>query len=167
MFRTVKDFEKEWGEELESTLKLLRPLTDPVLTQKVAPEHRTLGRLAWHLVQSQVDMINKTGLSTIEGPDWETPIPEHAGDIVSAYERVANAILKAAPGWADAALLEEREMYGPTPWANGYTLEVLIRHEAHHRGQMTVLMRQAGLPVAGPYGPSKDEWAAYGMAAME
>jgi uncharacterized damage-inducible protein DinB len=166
MFRTVKDFAKEWEEELQHTLKLLRPLTDPALTAKVAPEHRSLGRLAWHLVQSQVDLMDKSGLAKIEGPDWEAPIPEHASEILGTYERVARAILTASSGWTDASLLDERDLYGET-WAHGYTLEILIRHEAHHRGQMTVLMRQAGLPVAGPYGPSKDEWAAYGMPAME
>jgi uncharacterized damage-inducible protein DinB len=39
-------------------------------------------------------------------------------------------------------------------------LTVLLRHEIHHRAQMTVLMRQAGLRVPGVYGPSREEWAA-------
>jgi len=39
----------------------------------------------------------------------------------------------------------------------------LITHQAHHRGQMTVLMRQAGLKVPGVYGPAREEWAAMGM----
>ena len=47
--------------------------------------------------------------------------------------------------------------------APGLTLQVLVVHQAHHRGQMTVLMRQAGLEVPGVYGPSRQEWAAYGM----
>ena len=46
-------------------------------------------------------------------------------------------------------------------------LSALIRHEAHHRGQMTVLMRQAGLTVPGVYGPSREEWVAYGMPVQE
>jgi len=40
-------------------------------------------------------------------------------------------------------------------------------HQAHHRGQMTVLMRQAGMKVPGVYGPSKEEWSAFGMEPME
>ena len=32
----------------------------------------------------------------------------------------------------------------------------LLHHEIHHRGQMTVLMRQAGLKLPGVYGPSAD-----------
>ncbi len=45
--------------------------------------------------------------------------------------------------------------------------EKLITHQAHHRGQMTVLMRLVGLKVPGVYRPSKDEWVSFGMPAME
>ena len=38
-----------------------------------------------------------------------------------------------------------------------------LSHQTHHRGQMTVLMRQAGLTVPGVYGPAREEWAAMGM----
>ena len=53
-------------------------------------------------------------------------------------------------------------MYGAT-WPRSFTLFVLIGHEIHHRGQMTVLMRQAGLKVPGIYGPSYEEWVNYKM----
>ena len=45
------------------------------------------------------------------------------------------------------------------------TLNMLIKHIVHHRGQMTVLMRQAGLSVPGIYGPSREEWSQLGMEA--
>lgn len=56
-------------------------------------------------------------------------------------------------------------MYGEQ-WPKGLVLSILIAHQTHHRGQMTVLMRQAGLPVPGMYGPSKEEWAAMGLPPM-
>jgi len=65
--------------------------------------------------------------------------------------------------WEDATLLEEDDMYGQR-WKRGATLQALILHQAHHRGQMTVLMRQAGLRVPGIYGPAREEWAAFGAA---
>jgi len=37
---------------------------------------------------------------------------------------------------------------------------MLIAHQGHHRAQMTVLMRQAGLKVPGVYGPSEADKAA-------
>ena len=57
-------------------------------------------------------------------------------------------------------------MYG-MKWARGLTLQMLIVHQAHHRGQMTVLMRHAGLAVPGVYGPAREEWATHGMTAPE
>jgi uncharacterized damage-inducible protein DinB len=47
------------------------------------------------------------------------------------------------------------------------TLQILVRHEIHHRGQMTVLMRQARLKLPGIYGPSKEEWSKYGAQPPE
>jgi uncharacterized damage-inducible protein DinB len=65
-------------------------------------------------------------------------------------------------GWSDATLEVEDDMYGER-WPRGATLQSLVVHQAHHRGQMTVLMRQAGLRVPGVYGPAREEWTAYGM----
>ena len=44
---------------------------------------------------------------------------------------------------------------------------LVIQHQYYHRGQMTVLMRQAGLTVPDIYGPAKEEWANFGMEAQE
>ncbi|NHN35043.1 hypothetical protein G9U52_35530 [Paenibacillus sp. S3N08] len=55
-------------------------------------------------------------------------------------------------------------MFGE-PWKNGFTLNAFVKHEIHHRGQLTILMRQAGLPLPGVYGPAKEEWATMGMEA--
>jgi len=57
-------------------------------------------------------------------------------------------------------------MYGYN-WKRGYSLFILIIHQTHHLGQMSVLMRQAGLKVPGIYGPSKEEWAQFGMQEPE
>jgi hypothetical protein len=57
--------------------------------------------------------------------------------------------------WKDETLQIVDEMYGEK-WPRGLTLRILIDHEIHHRGQMTVLMRQAGLKVPGIMGPSRE-----------
>jgi uncharacterized damage-inducible protein DinB len=38
-------------------------------------------------------------------------------------------------------------------------LHALVLHQVHNRGQMTVLMRQAGLVLPGVYGPTREEAA--------
>jgi uncharacterized damage-inducible protein DinB len=64
--------------------------------------------------------------------------------------------------WTDAMLADELEMYG-AKWKRTTVLASLVRHQIHHRGQLTVLMRQAGLAVPGVYGPAREEWAKMGM----
>lgn len=162
MFRTVADFQKAWEYEAEGTGKLLRALTDASLQQAVAPQDRTLGRIAWHLVTTVPEMMHRTGL-TLSGPDEKAPMPTQASAIASAYDAVAQSLAEQIrERWTDATLPELDDMYGEK-WKRGFTLAVLIRHQAHHRGQMTVLMRQAGLKVPGVYGPAREEWLGMGM----
>ena len=90
-------------------------------------------------------------------------MPTQASAIVSAYDAVAQSLAEQIrERWTDATLPELDDMYGEK-WKRGFTLAVLIRHQAHHRGQMTVLMRQAGLKVPGVYGPAREEWLGMGM----
>jgi uncharacterized damage-inducible protein DinB len=164
MFTTITDFEQAWAAQSGETAKLLKALTDAALAQQVAPQARTLGRLAWHITGSIAEMANRTGLR-VAGPAENAPVPERAAAILAAYEESARSLGEQVKRvWKDETLLVEDEMYGQ-PWKRGHTLYVLIQHETHHRGQMTVLMRQAGLPVAGVCGPSREEWAAFGMPA--
>ena len=81
---------------------------------------------------------------------------------MSAYEAASKAVAAGVAAWSDATLEAEDDMYGER-WRRGLTLQVLVVHQAHHRGQMTVLMRQAGLKVPGVYGPAREEWTAHGM----
>jgi uncharacterized damage-inducible protein DinB len=164
MYRTIADFEKSWAHESAATLKLLRTLTDSSLAQPVAPGARTLGRLAWHVTLTLGEMMGRTGLA-VEGPEEDAPVPTRAAAIAEEYERAAQSLAdQIKRGWSDEALAVEDDMYGEK-WRRGQTLAILVLHQAHHRGQMTVLMRQAGLPVAGVCGPALEEWAAFGMPA--
>ena len=165
MFRKVEDFQKAWQYEAEVTGKVLSTLTDVSLAQRVTSEGRTLGFLGWHLTQTLGEMLGLVGLE-IEAPEQEANCPSTAVEIAAAYEQAARSVGKEVDEhWTDETLLQEDNMYGET-WSRGTTLFYLIAHQAHHRGQMTVLMRQAGLPVPGVYGPSKEEWAAMGAPAL-
>jgi uncharacterized damage-inducible protein DinB len=166
MFKSTEQFLKNWDYESEATGKLLGNLTDESLNQKVTPDGRSLGFIAWHIAQTIPEMLGKTGL-ILEGPAVDSKLPEKAAEIKKAFEK-ASASLKEqiSSKWTDETLNLEDEMYGEK-WKRGMTLSALILHQAHHRGQMTVLMRQAGLKVQGVYGPSREEWEAMGMEAME
>lgn len=153
MFTKLSHFEHAWEFESEGTLKMLRALTDASLAQAVAPQERTLGRLAWHITTTLGEMMGRTGLE----------LPGTAAAIVAGYESASTSLLPAIrANWTDETLQQSDDMYGDT-WKRGLTLTVLISHQTHHRGQMTVLMRQAGLRVPGIYGPAREDWAGMGL----
>ncbi len=165
MFRKIEDFVKAWDYETEQTVKLFNELTDESLNQKVTENGRTLGFLAWHLAVTMQEMPKLVGLE-IDAPAPESSCPVSAKEIVSVFETASKSVKKeVSENWNDETLELEDEMYGET-WKRGLTLFYLIAHAVHHRGQITVLMRQAGLKVIGVYGPAKEEWEAMGMPAM-
>jgi len=166
MIHSINDFENLWSRELEATQKVFKHLTDKSLTQAVTSEHRTLGRLAWHITTTIPEMMSKTGL-TIAGPQPEDPVPASAKKIFAAYNEAAISVLEQVKSrWNDATLEQKDNMYGQM-WKRGDTLTSLLFHQVHHRGEMIVLMRQAGLAVPGIYGPAKQEWAAFGAQPPE
>lgn len=162
MYRRIADFEHDWDQERSATVRVLRALTDASLEQRVTPDGRTLGRIAWHLVATLGKMAQQAQLD-MDAPVDEDALPPRAEEIAGAYDRAASAVGPAVRAlWSDEDLGEKIPMYGQE-WNRGAVLASLIRHQAHHRGQMTVLMRQAGLVVPGVYGPAREEWAAMGM----
>lgn len=163
MFASLKAFEADWLNESAATQRVLDGLTDDSLRQRVAPELRTLGSLAWHLVNTLHEMLERAGI-TFDTPGKEDePVPASAAQIAEAYRLTSQALLDTLKSrWTDETLGETVDMYGES-WPNGLTLSVLINHQIHHRGQITVLMRQAGLRVPGIYGPSREEWLEMGM----
>lgn len=166
MFHTISDFVHIWSRELEATQKVFKHLTDKSLSTAVNPEGRTLARLAWHIVTTMPEMMGKTGL-TMAGTYENDPIPSSAKAIFTAYSNTAISLLEQVQAsWTDASLQITDDMYGER-WKRGDTLLSLVFHQIHHRAQMVVLMRQAGLGVPGIYGPTREEWAAFGRKPPE
>ncbi len=164
MYTSLKHFHNAWAYESASTQKQLDALTDASLSQPITSDARTLGRIAWHIAQTIPEMMARTGL-TVAGPQEHDPVPASAAAIADGYRTAAASLTEQLSAhWTDDTLSLSDDMYGDM-WTRGLTLEILIRHQAHHRGQLSVLMRQAGLLVHGIYGPTLEDWSAMGVAA--
>ncbi|WP_342780023.1 DinB family protein [Cohnella terricola] len=115
---------------------------------------RWAGWLAWHLVVVGGAFGHFAGLNVPAIPKG-TDVPDNIAEIVEKYEAFAEAIKNEAIKLTDEQLAEEITGFvGKT--VRGKFLRQLIDHQTHHRGQMTVLLRQAGLPVPGVMGPTKE-----------
>lgn len=166
MYHKISDFIDDWKYESEATIKVLNNLSNESLTVKFNKEIRTPGRLAWHIVTSVGEMVQRTGLS-FETVNDDAPIPPTVQEIVDEYKRTSENMKKEIEeNWNDETLKQEDNMYGQM-WTRAKTLKVLITHQIHHRAQLTVIMRMAGLSVPGVYGPAKEEWSKMGMQPQE
>src|SRR5574344_1880451 len=106
MYRHVSDFTAAWAHESAATTKLLDALTDASLATRVDPAGRTLGKIAWHLVETLGEMSPAA--------------------IAAAYREGAKLVGEAVESqWTDASLLETTNMYGQE-WARGFTLQCLV-----------------------------------------
>lgn len=161
MNMSLEDFNAEWLKEARITEQVMDALTNDSLKTAITDQHRTLGQLAWHLVMS-IQYMNMLGLQ-FEGPSREQKIPDSAAEIQDSYRKIRHALLDAVKSqWNEEGLQAAREFEGE-PWTNAAFLHFTLVHQAHHRGQMTVLMRQAGLRIPELYGPTYDSWIDKGM----
>jgi len=166
MYRNTDDFLTDWQLEADNTARVFENITEDTKAIKINPNIRTLERLAWHITQTITEMGTKAGLFD-EDVLEHLAAPANFKEIVAAHQKY-NVLLAEAVStrWTNNTLNEEVNMYGQI-WTKGTILDVLVKHEAHHRSQMTVIMRMVGLPVPGLYGPSQEDWATMGMPAME
>ena len=140
-------------------------LTNESLDHRNSEVGRTIGRLAWHITATIGEMLGTAGIK-LEMLSDDNNYPKKAEEILGKYKQASDNLVKMLPNvWNDNSLTEKVNMYGEE-WTKEGVLTALIKHQIHHRAQMTALMRQAGLKVPGIYGPSYEEWKAMGMEPM-
>lgn len=166
MIRKLEDFYQEWAYESASTLKLFSLIDEKRFHEQVHPRVRPLSRLAFHITYTIGEMMGHTGLQ-IDGFHETDDVYWTKQELIDAYTRFSEALVaELKKNWTDEDLEKRDNMYGEE-WRRGTTLNVLIKHQTHHRGELIVIMRLLGMPVAGMYGPCHEEWAAMGMAPLQ
>lgn len=155
MYRVVSDFTSEWANASHGTQAVLDALTDDTLNKAIVEGHSTLGWLGWHLATCPMFFIGKAAGIALTPVGNPAEVPTSAKTIADAYKAISAEITEKVAALSDEDLLEELPFIkGPTP--RGAILRMFIDHQTHHRGQMTVLLRQAGLAVPPVMGPTKE-----------
>ena len=159
MYRQVADFVKDYREEAREAQKNWDMLTDEALKQSAGEDFQPIAGHLWHIASIWHYVFCDEFKLWPQEELVEQP-PETAAGLAEFYR---NATAKACnwieANWHDEDLLVEIEIWG-MKMTRGKLLFEIVKHEAHHRGQVIALMRLAGLPVHGIYGPSKEEAAA-------
>ncbi|MDN4495355.1 DinB family protein [Ureibacillus aquaedulcis] len=158
MYRNLNDFIQEWERNCAGTLAIFESITDEKKHTAIAEGHSSLESLSWHLTTAPAYFMGQAGLSLdVELNPKNTPAA--ISEIVGIYKTASENVAKVAKeNLSDEKLLTEVNSHGQlTPI--GAVLRLMVDHQTHHRAQMQVLLRQAGLRVPGVMGPTKEDLA--------
>lgn len=166
IYKKIDDFITDWKVESESTLRIFLSIINGSISDKVHENVRSIATLSWHMTYYITEVSKMAGLQ-VDGPETHSKVPSSIEDIIDAYKNVSASLIKEVKSkWNDSSLNDIVEIFGKK-MKKGETLSLLIMHQAHHRGQLTILIRLSGLKIPGIYGPAKEEWAAMNLPAMD
>jgi uncharacterized damage-inducible protein DinB len=154
---------QELEQEAQTTRRVLERVPDHQLGWRPHQKARTLGELALHvaMVPGAVAELAASP-SPAQAPRFTDPTPKTAAELIPALEQSIARAKKALGGMDDGALAApwrlmagERELFA-IPRA-ALLRSVMLNHWYHHRGQLTVYLRELDVPIPSIYGPSADE----------
>ncbi|MBB5149530.1 MULTISPECIES: DinB family protein [Ureibacillus] len=155
MYRKIDDFIKDWQHNSAGTIAIMESITEDKKYVAIVEGHNSLEFLSWHLTNAPLFFCGLIGQSLNVQINPSTP-PTTMKEIIDEYKKVNEEVVNAVKKLDDSSLEKEVDMIGQ-PTAIGAVLRMLIDHQTHHRAQMQVLLRQAGLPVPGVMGPTKEQ----------
>ena len=158
----------EYDQEMKTTRRVLERVPGDQLGWQPHEKSMTLGRLANHLAE-----LPSFGTGILAGAEFDVAPPQGKSSYTPANLESTQQILELFDknvARTRKALAEADNDALMQPWSLKkagtpiFTLPkiaamrtMLLNHIIHHRGQMTVYLRQTGALVPSVYGPTADE----------
>jgi uncharacterized damage-inducible protein DinB len=148
--------------EARTTRRVLERVPDDQLTWRPHAKARTLGELALHIAQVPGNVAQIAAQSQIQRPQFSDPSPRRASELVPALDQSIAKAKSLLGGMDDAAMMSTwRMMHGDRELLAlprvAFLRSILLNHWYHHRGQLTVYLKELDVPIPSVYGPSADE----------
>lgn len=153
---------QELEEEARTTRRVLERVPGNQLAWRPHAKARTLGELALHVANVPGGVAEIAVQSPVQAPRFTDPSPMSASELIPALEGSIAKAKRLLDGMDDATLMAtwrllqgDRELLAIPRMA--FLRSIMLNHWYHHRGQLTVYLRELGVPVPSIYGPSADE----------
>jgi uncharacterized damage-inducible protein DinB len=155
---------QELEQESRATRRLLERVPDAQLGWKPHDKSMSLGQLALHVATTPGGVAELASHDSKEtrSADFVQPAAKTAAELVPALEE-SLAKAKAIVGSMDDATMGQTwtlKHDGQTVMAiprAAVLRMIMLNHWYHHRGQLSVYLRQLNVPIPSIYGPSADE----------
>jgi uncharacterized damage-inducible protein DinB len=154
---------QELEQEVQTTRRVLERVPDAQLGWKPHPKSMSLGQLALHIAivpGGVAEMAAAPGLD--EPPQFAHPSAQSAAELVPALEESVAKARRVLSGMDDRQAMETWTLRSGdqvllTMPRAALLRSIMLNHWYHHRGQLSVYLRQLNVPLPSIYGPSADE----------
>jgi uncharacterized damage-inducible protein DinB len=152
----------ELDQEASTTKRVLERIPEDKLTWKPHPKAFSLGQLALHIASVPGSVTAAAVPDSMEAPGFSQAEAKSRQEVLDTFSKSMESAKDALKKMDDARL---NSMWKLTK--NGKVLmevpriaflrSILMNHNYHHRGQLSVYLRILDVPVPSIYGPSADE----------
>lgn len=154
---------QELEQEAQTTRRVLERVPDDQLAWRPHQKARTLGELALHVATVPGGVAALVAApSPAQAPQFTDPSPKSTSELIPALDESIAKAKSLLGSMDDATLMSmwtlmqgERELFAVPRVA--LVRSIMLNHWYHHRGQLTVYLRELGVPIPSIYGPSADE----------
>jgi uncharacterized damage-inducible protein DinB len=158
----IKALLLELEQEAETTRRVLERVPGDRLSWKPHAKSMSLGQLALHIAMVPGAVAQLSTQAQVPPPQFIHPEPASAAELIPALDKSIQQATEVLRGMDDAALGRtwrvvdgDREVMAVP--VGGLLRSIMLNHWYHHRGQLSVYLREVGVPVPSIYGPSADE----------
>lgn len=153
---------EELDQEAQTTKRVLERIEDRHLGYRPHAKARTLGELALHIAQVPGAVAELAMEDEVQAPTFVDPTPSSANELLETLDQSLVKAKKILGGVSDEVLLSswtmkqgDRELFSQPRLA--LLRSIMLNHWYHHRGQLSVYLKELDVPIPSIYGPSADE----------
>lgn len=155
---------QEFLHESENTKKLLERVPEDKLDWKPHDKSMSMGRLAMHVAEipEWTEIVVNEDFFDMAASDYKPVECKNRVELLEKFEANVRKFKQVMEGKDDASLMEHWQLRQGEHVAVDLPKAAVLRsfvlsHIIHHRGQLTVYLRENNVPLPGIYGPSADE----------
>ena len=152
----------ELDQEAQTTKRVLETIPDDKLAWKPHPKSFSLGQLALHIASVPGSIAAAAAPDSMEAPTFTQPEAKSRQEVLDTFSKSLESAKETLKKMDDArltsmwSLTKNGKVLMSVPRI-GFIRSILMNHNYHHRGQLSVYLRMLDIPVPSIYGPSADE----------
>jgi uncharacterized damage-inducible protein DinB len=149
---------RDLEQEMATTAKVVVAVPeDQARTYRPDPKARTAWELAWHIVSTEVQMIEEIADMKFSMEPRYPAEPKTVAAMVAWYREHLPPALDRLRKLTGQQLITPVDFYGAFNFPDFVYITFVSKHSIHHRGQLAVYLRPMGSKVPSIYGGSADE----------